>query len=281
MTAHAHDVIGDPSDAAAQRLGRERAAVTREAIALPLIFLTVALLGGLRVAAGTHQLLFLPPPLMALVLALLLIGALVRCGALAPDRLIDPARTGLANASGVVVLVTLFAATAQAFNLTTPESGLLQFVFNVFFALLLWNTLAARPDRRRLLSSLMVVFGGAFVLRYVVLAALYDPQSGLTKRVLTAMLEGVTLGGIAYVAPAPATGYVAFFALLLFLIGLSLLPATTRGRGDSRDGEGGGGVLPRGRPRRRSAIPPMDDVRDALVIEPGSAPPARRYPDDR
>jgi hypothetical protein len=208
--------------------GRERrrasAAATREAFTLPLLFLTVALAGGLRVAAGTHQLLFVPPSLMALVLALLLMGALFRGGALVPDLLVDPARPALANVSGGIVLATLFAAAAQMFNLTTPGAGLLQFVFNAFYVLLLWNTIAARPDRRRLLSSLLVVFGGAFVLRYVVLAALYDPQGGLTKRVLTAMLEGVTLGGITYDAPAPLTGYVAFFAVLLFMIGLALLP---------------------------------------------------------
>jgi hypothetical protein len=203
---------------------RARALVTREAITLPLIFLTVILTGGLRVAAGTHQLVFLPPSLMALVLALLLMGALVRCGALAPARLVDPARPALANASGLIVLVSLFLAAAQTFNMTTPDAGLLQFLFNVFYLLLLWNTMAARPDRRRLLSSLMVVFGGAFILRFVVLAALYDPQGGLTKRVLTAMLEGVTLGGLAYEAPAAVTGYVAFFTVLLFLIGLALLP---------------------------------------------------------
>jgi hypothetical protein len=204
---------------------RARALVVREAITLPLIFLTVILIGGLRVAAATHQLLFLPPSLMALVLALLLMGALVRCGALAPARLVDPARPALANASGLIVLVALFLAAAQTFNMTTPDAGLLQFLFNVFYLLLLWNTMAARPDRPRLLSSLMVLFGGAFVLRFVILAALYDPQGGLTKRVLTAMLEGVTLGGLAYEAPAAVTGYVAFFTVLLFLIGLTLLPA--------------------------------------------------------
>jgi hypothetical protein len=98
-------------------------------------------------------------------------------------------------------------------------------VFNVFFLLLLWNTVAARPDRRRLLHSLLVLFGGAFLLKYVVLGALYDPQGGLTKRVLTVLLEGVTLGGLTYQTPAPVTGYVAFFSILLFLVGLILLPS--------------------------------------------------------
>jgi hypothetical protein len=209
---------------------RARALVTREAITLPLIFFTVILMGGLRVAAGTYQLIFLPPSLMALVLALLLMGALVRCGALAPARLVDLSRPALANASGMIVLIALFLAAAQTFNMTTPDTGLLQFLFNVFYLVLLWNTMAARPDRRRLLSSLLVVFGGAFVLRFIVLGALYDPQGGLTKRVLTAMLEGVTLGGLSYQAPGAVTGYVAFFTVLLFLIGLSLLPASPERR---------------------------------------------------
>lgn len=196
----------------------------REAVTLPLIFLTVALGGGFRQARGTGQLIFLAPSLMALVLALLLIGVLFRAGALVPDRLMHAGRTPLANLSGAVVLVSLFAAAAQVFNSVTPEAGLLQLAFHIFFFLLLWNTMAARPDRRRLLHSLLVVFGGAFVLKYVVLGALYDPQGGLTKRVLTTMLEGVTLGGLTYQSPAALTGYVAFFTILLFLIGLILLP---------------------------------------------------------
>ena len=196
----------------------------REAITLPLIFLTVAFGGGLRVSAANHQLVFLPPSLMALVLALLLLGALVRTGALMPEELMHTGRPSLANASGVVVVITLFFAAAQVFNTTTPETGLLQFISNLFFLLLLWNTVAAQPDRRRMIASLIVIFGGAFIVKYVVLAALYDPTGGLTKRVLMTMLEGVTLGGLTYQATAPVTGYVAFFSVLLFLIGVTLLP---------------------------------------------------------
>jgi hypothetical protein len=202
-----------------------RARIVREAITLPLIFLTVAFGGGLRVSAATRQLVFLPPSLMALVLALLLLGALVRTGTLLPDLLLRPDRPALANASGLLVVITLFFAAAQVFNTTTPELGLLQFIVNLFFLLLLWNTVAAQPDRRRMISSLIVIFGGAFLVKYVVLGALYDPAGGLTKRVLMTMLEGVTLGGLTYQSPAPVTGYVAFFTVLLFLIGVTLLPA--------------------------------------------------------
>jgi hypothetical protein len=202
---------------------REQSAAVRESIVLPALFLTVALGGGFRMAAS-GQLVFLVPSLMALVLSLLLVGVLFRSGALVPDALMHASRPALANVSGALVLASLFAAGAQVFNTITPESGLLQFVFNIFFMLLLWNTIAARPDRRRLLHSLLVLFGGAFLLKYVVLGSLYDPQGGLTKRVLTVLLEGVTLGGLTYQTPAPVTGYVAFFTILLFLVGLILLP---------------------------------------------------------
>jgi hypothetical protein len=207
----------------ARQRQQEQSAAVREAIVLPLLFLTVALGGGFRMAAS-GQLVFLVPSLMALVLSLLLVGVLFRSGALVPDALMHASRPALGNVSGALVLASLFAAGAQVFNTITPEAGLLQFVFNVFFLLLLWNTIAARPDRRRLLHSLLVLFGGAFLLKYVVLGALYDPQGGLTKRVLTVLLEGVTLGGLTYQTPAPVTGYVAFFTILLFLVGLILLP---------------------------------------------------------
>jgi hypothetical protein len=196
---------------------------TREGFTLPLIFLTVALLGGFRSADG-QGMRFLPPPLIALILATLLFGLLVRAGALSPGRLLRSDRSALENLSGAIVLAGLFAGSAQVFNLMTPESGLFHFFVTVFFVLLLWNTWAAQPDRARLLRSLAVLFGGAFILKYIVLASLYDPQGGLTKRVLTTLLEGVTLGGLEYEPPTAMTGYIAFFTMALYLIGVTLLP---------------------------------------------------------
>jgi len=205
-------------------------AVVRDAFTLPLIFLTVALFGGFR-SANAQGMWFLPPPLIALILAAMLIGLLIRTGTLAPDRLMRSDRSVLENLSGAIVLATLFAATAQVFNLVTPETGLLHFIFTSFFLLLLWNTLAAQPDRPRLLRSLAVLFGGAFILKYIVLASLYDARGGLAKRVLMTLLEGVTLGGLQYESPAALTGYIAFFTLALYLIGVMLLPYPMSRRG--------------------------------------------------
>lgn len=201
--------------------------MVREAFVLPALFLTVALLGGLRTSA-TSGVVFLPPPLMSLVLAFLLVGVLARTGLLRVDRLLGEHRDALAKVSGAVVLVTLFAAASQVFNSLTPEAGLFALIGNLFYLLLLWNTLAARPDATRLLRSLLVIFGGAFVFKYVVLAALYDPDGGLARRVVATLVEGVALGTSGaerYTAP---TGYVAFFTTLLFLIGLTLVPGRPR-----------------------------------------------------
>ena len=160
-----------------------RDAPGREAFTLPLLLLTVTAFGGVRVAqAGSLAL--VPPSLMSIILATVLVGVLVRSGALVPSRLVNDHRTPLENTPASSCLVALLAATAQVFTLVTPATGLLAFVFTTFFVLLLWNTLAAEPDRRQLLRSLLVVFGGAFVLKFVVLAALYEPQGGLLRRVM-------------------------------------------------------------------------------------------------
>jgi hypothetical protein len=133
-------------------------------------------------------------------------------------------RSALENTSGAIVLVTLLLAASQMFTLLTPPTGLLGFVFTAFFGLLLWNTLAVSPDRRQLLRSLAVVLGGAFVLKFIVLAAAYDADGGLLHRVILTMLEGVSLGTLGFVPDGTVTGYVAFVLLGLFFISLILLP---------------------------------------------------------
>jgi hypothetical protein len=197
----------------------------REAVALPLIFLTVTLMGGFRspLAGGMR---FLAPELSYLVLGVLILGVAFRSGLLRPHLLISHRRTPLENTSGAIVLASLFVASAQVVNSLAPEDGLLHLLYCFFFAGLLWNTLAARPDRRRLLHSLFVILSAAFIFKYVLLAGLYDPRGGLTRRVLTALLEGVALGTLRYQPSGPLTGYVAFVTGLLYLAGLAMLPTS-------------------------------------------------------
>jgi hypothetical protein len=234
----------------------------REAIVLPMLFLTVALVGGLRIVATVR---LVPPPLAALVLGVLLVSALVRAGALAPERLMHPSRSPLENVSGVVVLLTLFAASTQVFNLLTPEYGLLHVLFGVFFLVQLLTTLAGVTGRNSLLRSLVVLFASAFVLRFIVLDSLYAPDSGLMKRLLTTILEGISLGTIDYQANAATTGYVAFLAIVLYMIGLLLLPPAP---------------MPRSRMRALSRTAPTDLVLvlivSALALS-GCETPGTRY----
>lgn len=196
----------------------------REAIVLPCLFLTVALAGGLR--PGTQALLA-APPLFALVLALLLVGALVQSGAFDPRRVINPSRSTLANGNGVCILATLFVASAQTFSLLSPASGLPRMLFSVYFLVLMLNTLAAGPDRVRVLRSLGVTFGAAFVLKFVVLDALSDPAPSRLGRALQLLFEGVTLGAVTQEVQHPAAGYLAFGVLVMFFAAVWLLPWRT------------------------------------------------------
>lgn len=197
----------------------------RECFVLPGLFLTVVLLGGLRVADGVR---FVPPPVMALALAMLLLGCLLRARVLVPDVLMHGRRGPLENVSGLVVLVTLFAASAQVFNLLTPEAGLLHAIFGAFFLVQLLTTLAAVRERALMLRGLAVLFGSAFLLRFVILESLYAPDGGTLQRVLTALLEGVTLGTLGYSPNAAITGYAGFVTLVLFLTGILLLAPPER-----------------------------------------------------
>jgi hypothetical protein len=194
--------------------------VAREAFLLPSVFLTVAWLGGFRMDETVR---LVPPPLIALALAMLLLGCLARAGVLQPERLMNSGRTALENLSGLVVLLSLFAACAQVFNLVTPETGLLHLLFSLFFLVQLLTTLAAVRTRVLMLRGLAVLLGSAFLIRFVALEALYSTDGGTLQRVLTVLMEGVTLGALEYSPTAPLTGYVAFLVLALFMTGLILL----------------------------------------------------------
>lgn len=194
----------------------------REAIVLPLAFLTVFLLGGLRIGPA---LVLVPPPLISLVLAVMLLSALVHAGVFSPSIIMSAARTPLENVSGVIVLVTLFAASAQVFTLVTPEHGLLHVVFSICFFVQLTTTMAGVKGRRNMLRSLVVLLGAAFIVRFIILEGLYAREGGLAKRLLTTLVEGASLGAIQYEPVGAGTGYVAFSTLTLYMIGLLLLPA--------------------------------------------------------
>jgi hypothetical protein len=241
---------------------------------LPTLFLTVALLGGVRVAAGTGALVFVAPPLVTLILAAMLLALFVKGGAVRAAEWLSGDNPPLANLSHALTLAALFFASAQAFNSVLPERGLLRWVFSFFFLWTLWQDLFTPFDARRLLRSLAALFGTAFVLKHLLLASLHAPEGGWLARLTGLALEGLTLGALAGEPFAPASGYVSFFALALYVLGLYLLPPAPR-LGDETDTARAGGLvetLRRLPPAERAAVRralAADDApeADAVVLD--------------
>ena len=192
-------------------------------ILLPMLLLTVALLGGLRASAETHAFVFVAPPLITLILSVLLLSLFTRGHLIELRRWFASEYPLLVNISHALTLLALFFASAQAFNSVLPERGLLFWLFSFFFLWTLWNNQFSSFDARRLLRSLAVLFGTAFVLKHLLLAALYAPDGGWLKRLTGALVEGASLGTLEAERFAPATGYISFFTLALYVGALMLI----------------------------------------------------------
>ncbi len=190
---------------------------------LPTIFLMVALLGGLRVEAVSGTFLFIAPPLVTLLMAVLTSILIARGRLVRIELWLNGDLSPLTNVSHALTLLALFFATAQSFNSVLPEAGLLRWMFSFFFLWTLWNNQFAAFDARRVLRSLAALFSTAFVIKHLLLASLYEPGGGWLKRLAGVVLEGLTLGTLDAPAFAPATGYVSFFTLALYIAGLALL----------------------------------------------------------
>lgn len=197
-------------------------------LVLPTLLLTVALLGGLRVDANTKQFIFLPPQLVTMLLAALLMSLFVRARAIELTRWLSIDQPMLSNVGHALTLLALFFASAQAFNSVLPESGLLHWMFSFFFLWTLWTNQFTAFDARRLLRSLIVLFATAFVLKHLLVSGLYTNDSGWLSRLTASLLQGISITGPGF---APATGYISFFALALYVLALFLItPAVEPGR---------------------------------------------------
>jgi hypothetical protein len=194
---------------------------TREAITLPLIFLSVVLAGSVNVGPSLS---FAPPPLFALILAVMLVACLVQSRALSPGAIIHARRPALANLNGLAVLLTLFAASAQVVSVVMPATGVPAILMGILLFALLAQALAIGASRERMLRGLLVSLGVAFALKFIVLTALSAPAASRTGRAVQLLFEGVTLGTVTQPAMHPASGYIAFATIMLYLFGLVLLP---------------------------------------------------------
>lgn len=211
---------------------RERQRALRLYILLPLLFLTVGLLGGLRLASPDNSFVFMAPALICLFFAVVLIILFVRGGLIEFDAWFSDDHSTSHNIANGVLLVTVFAATAQVFNSVLPETGLPFWVVSFCFAWSLWNNLFADFDNKKLLRSMIALFAFAFVSKYVVLAGLTAPAGDAGW--LRSMIENPAKETVTWLLELPrysrGTGYIQFFALLFYFAGLYMIPRRT-GRG--------------------------------------------------
>ncbi len=198
-------------------------------ILLPAVFLTVTLLGGLRLGAVDNAFLFLKPALICLVFAALTFVLFVRSRMITIEGWISEDRPMLENAGNIAVLLTLFTATVQLYNSLLPEQGLTFWVIGFCFFWTIWNNLFADFDPKRLLRSMIALFGLAFVVKYLVLANITAAPTGSWWQRL---FENPGKEAFTWLLELPqysaGTGYIQFFALSFYLIGLYLLPRQPR-----------------------------------------------------
>lgn len=196
---------------------------------LPFVFLTVTLLGGLRIAAAEKGgVIFWRPALFCLISAAILMILFFRAGLLKVEGWFSEDFTALKNGANGAVMLTLFAASAQIFNALLPEQGLPFWIFAFCFFWTLWNNLFADFDVKKLLRSLGALFGLAFVVKYLLLANLVAPES---SGWLQGILQNTTKEVLTYFLDLPrfsaGTGYIQFFTVAVYLLGLYLLPASS------------------------------------------------------
>jgi hypothetical protein len=197
----------------------------REAYGLPLTLLTVVLVGGIRLTSPAA---IVPPTLFSLVLASVLLAVFVQSGVVAIPALVHPRRPPWANLNGTLVLLTLFLANAQVISRLTPDAGLAALAVSVLFLITLLQLGAAVLDRARCLRVWAVTLLAAFVVKFIILAALAGPADRAMARALQALVDGLTFGSLSQPLERPSAGYLAFAMLALYFFGLILLPAARR-----------------------------------------------------
>ena len=193
----------------------------REAFVLPLIFLTVVLIGAVRL---TTPVAIVPPTLFSLVLASIVLTVFVQSGTFDPSRLLRGDRSAWANTNGLLALVALFLANAQVISRLTPDSGFPALIVGALFLVTLLQLAAAALDRVRCLRVWGVTLLSAFVLKFIVVATLAGPADRPMARALQTLVEGLTFGNFSQPVERPAAGYLTFAMLAMYLMGLVLLP---------------------------------------------------------
>ncbi len=198
-------------------------------IVVPFVLLLVTLFGGLRLVGADHEFLFLKPALICLIFAAFLIVLFFRARLIRLEGWFSESFSPLHNSANAFVMLTLFSASVQMFNSLLPERGLAFWVVSFFFFWSLWTNLFAEFNVKKLLISLGSLFGLAFLLKYLVLASLTATENG---GIISTIFSGnLTKEAFTYLLDLPGysngTGYVQFFTVVFYMLGLALFSSGT------------------------------------------------------
>lgn len=198
-------------------------------VVLPVIFLLVTLFGGMRFGATDHAFLFLPPPLICLIFGAVTIFLIFRARLIEFESWFNEEHSILENVANAGLVLTIFAASIQVYNLLLPESGLANWVITALFIWTLWNNIFVDFDQKKLLRSLAGLFALAFVIKYLVLSNLVvKNDANWLQRIFENPGKEAATWFLDLPVYSPATGYLQFFTILLFLFGLFLMPKTAQ-----------------------------------------------------
>lgn len=224
------EIAREVKDEVAISVGRDEAPAAENSkfylhyIFLPFIFLTVTLLGGMRIGIKDSEFIFLKPALICLVFSLILLVLFFRANLIQLSGWFSEDFSTLKNFANGAILVSLFGASTQVFNSLIPEQGLPFWIIAFCFFWTLSNNLFAEFDTKRLLQSLGGLFGLAFVIKYLIFANLVSSdQGGWLQRIWSNPTQEAFTYFLDLPRFASATGYIQFFALVFYLVGLFLL----------------------------------------------------------
>ncbi len=197
-------------------------------ILLPLAFLLVTLFGGLRFDGVDGDVMYLRPALIYLMFGAALTGLFFVAGLIRLDGWLNERFPITKNMINGITLLAVYAACVQMFNSVIPEGGVMFWIVSFCFFWTLWNNLFANFDTKKLLRSLAAMFGFAFFIKYVLLTYVAAPSElGLVSSIL--QNPGQTALTWLFGLPqfSPATGYLQFFTIIIFIVALYFFPNTT------------------------------------------------------